>query len=127
VIPYQVPLNLSINLLDGKLLFTLAKAVLSCIIEDTENNYLGCTGGLFQPRKLNCSSDSTIHIHRISKEEVVNNARRYSNSSNIINYSHEVRVPKNAWWPVSIYMTEQPIICKFALSFAYVSFFLIGD
>jgi hypothetical protein len=103
VILYQIPVDFSISSSDGKLLSALAEAVFSCVIEDTEKNYLGGTGGLFQTRKMNCSSDYTVCIHRISEAEVVNNARRYSERSNLVSSSHEVRKPKNAWWPVPKY------------------------
>lgn len=83
-------MDFSISSSDGKLLSALAEAIFSCVIEDTEKSYLGGTGGFFQTQKLNCSSDSTVCIHRISEAEVANNARRCLESFNLTKSSHEV-------------------------------------
>jgi hypothetical protein len=107
--PYQVPVDFSISSSDGKLLSALAEAILSCVIEDTEKNYLGGTGGLFQIRKPNCSSDSTVCIHRIAEAEVANNARRCLERFDLAKSSHEVGKPKSAWWPAPKYGSLEEI------------------
>lgn len=96
-------MDFSISSSDGKLLSALAEAIFSCVIEDTEKSYFGGTGGFFQTQKLNCSSDSTVCIHRISEAEVANNARRCLESFNLTKSSHEVGRSKNAWWPALKY------------------------
>ncbi|VAI52965.1 unnamed protein product [Triticum turgidum subsp. durum] len=101
--PRKVPVDFSISSSDGKLLSSLAEAIFSCVIEDTEKSYLGGTGGLFQTQKLNCSSDSTVCIHRISEAEVASNARRCLESFNLTKSSHQVGTSKNAWWPAPKY------------------------
>ncbi|CAM0948034.1 unnamed protein product [Alopecurus aequalis] len=101
--PRKVPVDFSISSSDEKLLSALAEAIFSCVIEDTEKSYLGATAGLFQMRKPNCSSGSTVCIHRISEAEVANNAGRYLERFNLAKSSHEVRKLKNAWWPAPKY------------------------
>ncbi|KAM0838870.1 hypothetical protein ACQ4PT_060688 [Festuca glaucescens] len=107
--PRKVPVDFSISSSDGKLLSALAEAIFSCVIEDTEKNYLGGTGGLFQIRKPNCSSDFTVCIHRIAEAEVANNARRCLERIDLAKSSHEVGKPKNAWWPAPKYGSLEEI------------------
>ena len=102
-------MDFSINSSDGKLLSALAEAIFSCLIEDTEKNYLGGTAGLFQKRKPNCSSDYTVYIHRNSEAEVANNAKRYLERYKLAKSSHEVGKPKNAWWPAPKYGSLEEI------------------
>uniref|UniRef100_A0ACD5TB47 Uncharacterized protein n=4 Tax=Avena sativa TaxID=4498 RepID=A0ACD5TB47_AVESA len=101
--PQKVHVDFSISSSDGKLLSALAEAIFSCVIEDTEKNYLGGTSGLFQMRKPNCSSDSNVCIHRIAEAEIANNARRYLESFNLVKSFHQVGKPKNPWWPAPRY------------------------
>lgn len=101
--PQKVPVDFSISSSDGKLLSALTEAIFSCVVEDVEKNFLGRTGSLFQMRKLNCSYDSTVCIHRISEAEIANNARRCLESFNLVKSSHEVGIAKKAWWPAPKY------------------------
>ncbi|KAL6629699.1 hypothetical protein ACP70R_029464 [Stipagrostis hirtigluma subsp. patula] len=99
----QVPANFSFSSSDEKLLSSLAEAIFSCVTEDAEKNYLGPTDSLFQKRQLNCSTDSSVCIHRISEAELVRNAKGYLESFNLPESSYEVCKAKNGWWPAPSY------------------------
>ncbi|KAF0934412.1 hypothetical protein E2562_025024, partial [Oryza meyeriana var. granulata] len=97
--PRKVSADFSIRSSDEELLSALAEAIFSCVIEDARKNYLGGTGGLFHKWKSNCSLDSSVCIHRISEAEVVNSARRYLESFDLVQSSHVAGKAKNGWWP----------------------------
>ncbi|KAF8642888.1 hypothetical protein HU200_067033 [Digitaria exilis] len=95
----QVAMDFSVISSDENLLDSLAEAIFSCVIEDASNNHLGGMGSLFQKRQFNCSTDSSVCIHKISEAEMVRNAKRCLESFNLMKSPPNVCKTKNAWWP----------------------------
>ncbi|KAL6848498.1 hypothetical protein ACP4OV_021792 [Aristida adscensionis] len=103
--PKKVATSFIISSSDEKLLPSLAEAIFSCVIEDAGKNYLG-PGSSLQKRQLNCSTDSSVCVHRLFEAEVVRTAKRCLKSFNLLqSSSHKASKAKNEWWPAPNYQS----------------------
>ncbi|XP_072982485.1 uncharacterized protein [Typha latifolia] len=106
--PREAVTKFSVSSSDERFLSSLAEAVCSCVIENTQKSHLGKLGGLasnnafgwFQKPQSICSADSSIFITRLSEGEIVKNARKQMQNFNLLqgNSSEGDRKLKHRWW-----------------------------
>ncbi|KAG1363395.1 hypothetical protein COCNU_11G002220 [Cocos nucifera] len=102
------PTDIMVSSSDERFLSSLAEAICSCVLEDTERNYHGHVGDLpsnnifdwLQMPRHNCSVDSSICICRISEGEIVGNARKHVDKFNMVKEKSldRRRKMKHHWW-----------------------------
>ncbi|XP_008782102.2 uncharacterized protein LOC103701713 [Phoenix dactylifera] len=106
--PREVPTDVAVSSSDERFLSSLAEAICSCVLEDTEANYHGRVGdlpsnsifGWLQKPRQNCSIDSSICINRISEGEILRNARKHVDKFNLVKGKSldRGRKMKHRWW-----------------------------
>ncbi|XP_072980872.1 uncharacterized protein [Typha angustifolia] len=107
--PREAVTKFSVSSSNERFLSSLAEAVCSCVIENTQKFHLGKLGGLasnnvfgwFQKPQSICSADSSIFITRLTEGEIVKNAKKQMQNFNLLqgNSSEGDRKLKHRWWP----------------------------
>lgn len=106
--PRKVATDVAVSSSDARFLSSLAEAICSCALEDTERNYLGNVGdlasknifGWLQKPKWNCSVDSFVCIYRIPEAEFVRNAKKHMDKFDLLKGKSldRERKMKHRWW-----------------------------
>nr|XP_010904888.1 uncharacterized protein LOC105032205 isoform X3 [Elaeis guineensis] len=106
--PREDPTDITVSSSDERFLSSLAEAICSCVLQDTERNYHGHASDLrsnnlfdwLQKPRHNCSVDSSICIYRISECEIVGNARKHVDKFNPVKEKSldRERKMKHRWW-----------------------------
>ncbi|KAF6155937.1 hypothetical protein GIB67_039268 [Kingdonia uniflora] len=103
---------------DERVISVLAEAVCMCVLESTERdiceNSLGTTSNFFshwfQKPKTTASKDLSVSIHKISDDQIIENAKKYLATFNRKeNYGSRKMTKKNQWWTPSTYSKLEKI------------------
>ncbi|KAF5729133.1 hypothetical protein HS088_TW21G01291 [Tripterygium wilfordii] len=108
----EVPASLSLSSSDERAISVLSEAVCSCALRSTERNFhddMSIKNSInvftwFRKSKTIASKDSSVIIHPLFEDEIVENAKKLLESFNKTDEKLRPvkRKPKNPWWTPSV-------------------------